>query len=71
MSSLTTEQARAYLERWELVREAEAAQLQSTQMQTKLLQLAALMQSRGIFGADPGREGTAERSASFGGGSSG
>jgi hypothetical protein len=56
MSSLTSEQARAYLERWELVRAAEAAQLQSTQMQMKLLQLAALMQSREIFGADPGRE---------------
>jgi len=56
MSSLTSEQARAYLERWELVRAAEAAQLQSTQMHTKLLQLAALMQSREIFAADPDRE---------------
>jgi len=56
VSSLTSEQARAYLERWELVRAAEAAELQRTPMQTKLLQLAAPMQSREVFGTDPGRE---------------
>jgi len=38
------------------VRAAEAAELQRTPMQTKLPQLAALMQSRGIFSADPDRE---------------
>jgi len=56
VSSLTSEQARAYLERWELVRAVEAAELQRTPMQTKLLQLAALMQARGIFSAEPDRE---------------
>jgi hypothetical protein len=53
---MTPEQARAHLERWELVRAAEAAELQRTPMGTKLAQLAALMQTRGAFGADPHRE---------------
>jgi hypothetical protein len=48
VGALTAEQARAYLERWELVRAVEAAELQRTPMQTKLLQLAALMHSRGL-----------------------
>ena len=56
MGSLTTEQVRAYLDRWKLLHEVEAAELRRTQEVTKLLQLAALMQSRGLFGADPNRE---------------
>ena len=61
MSSLTNEQARAYLERWELVREAEATELRLTPMETKLRQLAALMQSREIFAVDPDREAECRR----------
>jgi hypothetical protein len=56
MTFITPEQARGYLERWELVRQAEAAEILRTPMETKLRQLAALMQTRGAFGADPHRE---------------
>ncbi len=56
MSAITPEQARAYLERWELVREAEAVELQRTPMAMKFRQLVALMASRDAFGEDPQRE---------------
>ena len=53
---MTPEDARAYFERWELVRDAEAAELRRATIETKLQQLAALMASRHLFGADPDRE---------------
>jgi Fe-S-cluster formation regulator IscX/YfhJ len=56
MSAITREQARAYLERWALVREAEALELQHTPMAIKFRQLDALMASRDAFGDDPQRE---------------
>lgn len=56
MSSLTPQQAHAYLERWRLVGEMEAAELRRTPMETKLRQLAALMQARRVFGVEPSRE---------------
>jgi hypothetical protein len=56
MSTITPEQARAYLRRWDLVRDAEAAELQRTPMALKLCQLEALMASRDAFGDDPQRE---------------
>ena len=56
MSPMTPEQARSYVERWALVREIEAAELQRTSMETKLRQLAALMASRRLFGPEPDRE---------------
>jgi hypothetical protein len=49
-------QARAYLERWDLVRDAEAAELQRTPMAMKFRQLEALMASRDAFGDDSQRE---------------
>lgn len=56
MDSITPEQARAYMDRWALVREAENAELRRTPMETKLQQLAALMASRHIFGPELDRE---------------
>lgn len=56
MSAITPEQAMAYLRRWDLVRDAEAFELQRTPMALKLRQLEALMASRDAFGEDPQRE---------------
>lgn len=56
MNSITSEQARQYLERWKLVRQAEAEELRTTSLETKLQQLAVLMASRRLFGADRDRE---------------
>jgi hypothetical protein len=56
MSAITPEQARAYLERWDLVRDAEAVELQGTPMALKFRQLDAMMASRDAFGDDPQRE---------------
>jgi hypothetical protein len=56
MNTMTPEEARAYFKRWELVRDTEAAELRLATMETKLQQLAALMASRHLFGAEPDRE---------------
>jgi hypothetical protein len=56
MSAITPEQARAYLQRWDLVRDAEAFELQRIPMALKLRQLEALIASRDAFGDDPHRE---------------
>lgn len=36
MAAITADEARAYFDRWELIREAKAAELQRTSMDTKL-----------------------------------
>lgn len=56
MRKMTSEEARAYLARWQLVHDVEAAELRNTPMETKLTQLAALMSSRDVFGPEPDRE---------------
>ncbi len=56
MSDMTPEDARAYFNRWELVRDAETAELRRATMETKLQQLSALMASRHLFGPEPDRE---------------
>ena len=56
MDDMTPEEARAYFKRWELVREAEAAELKRATVESKIQQLAALMASRHLFGPEPGRE---------------
>ncbi len=56
MAAITPAEARAYLKRWELVREIELIELRRTSMDVKLRQLSALMASRGLFGEDPERE---------------
>ena len=56
MTGMSTAEAQAWLLRWQLVREAEAAELRRTTMATKLQQIASLMSSRDIFSADPERE---------------
>jgi len=55
MSAISPEHAKAYLERWELVRQAEAAELQRTALAVKFRQLAALVASSGLFGDEPKR----------------
>jgi len=56
MAAITPEEARAYLRRWELVREVEASELRRTPMETKLQQLGSLMASRHVVGPEPDRE---------------
>lgn len=56
MSSVTEKEARAYLERWRLVNEAENAEVRATAIATKFQQLATLMASRNLFGTDANRE---------------
>ena len=61
MAAITPAEARAYLKRWELVREIELIELRRTSMDVKLRQLSALMASRGLFGEDPERENGVQR----------
>jgi hypothetical protein len=56
VTKVTAEQARSYLARWELARDAEAAEVRLTSMETKLVQLAALMASQDAFGPEPDRD---------------
>jgi hypothetical protein len=53
---VTPDEARAYLKRWVLVQEREAAELRRTSIDIKLRQLSALMASRDLFGKEPDRE---------------
>jgi hypothetical protein len=55
MAAITPTEAKAYLQRWELVKEIELIELRRTSMAVKLGQLSALMASRNLFGADPER----------------
>ena len=56
MGAITSDEARAYFERWDLVRDAETEELRRTSMDTKLRQLESLMASRLMFGPEPDRE---------------
>lgn len=56
MRKMTPEDARAYLTRWQLLRDVEAAELRRTSMDVKLQQLAALVAARDVFGPEPERE---------------
>ena len=53
---MSAKEVQAYLARWRLVRDIEAAELRHTPMETKLQQLAALVASRAIFDPEPDRE---------------
>jgi hypothetical protein len=53
MAALNPEEARAYLARWDLVRQVEVAELRGTSLDTKLKQLEALVGSRHLFNPDP------------------
>jgi hypothetical protein len=53
---ITPAQARDYLDRWKLVKQAEAEELRTVSLETKLQQLSVLMASRGLFAADPARD---------------
>lgn len=56
MAVMTPGEAQDYIQRWKLVHEIEAAELQRTPVEAKLRQLAALMASRHLFGPDSDRE---------------
>ncbi|MBL8271558.1 hypothetical protein [Steroidobacter sp.] len=56
MASITPKDARTYLNRWDLVREAEATELRAASMDTKARQLAVLMASRDLFRRDESRD---------------
>jgi hypothetical protein len=60
VTSITPEQARAFLDRWKMVREVEAAEHRDSSMETRLRQLSALVCSRQLFDVDPDRERRAE-----------
>jgi hypothetical protein len=56
MAAITPEEARAYFNRWALVKAFEIEELRRTLPETKLRQLASLMASRELFADDPQRE---------------
>jgi hypothetical protein len=56
MAAMTPEQAEAFRERWNLVRDAELLELRRASVATKLRQVASLMASRHLFGPEPERE---------------
>jgi hypothetical protein len=56
MAKITLEEARAYTDRWAAVDAFQLEELRRTPMETKLLQLAALMASRDLFAHDTERD---------------
>jgi hypothetical protein len=56
MADITPEQAHAYLKRFELLEEMQAAELRRTSVQSRFKQLSALMSSRHAFGEEADRE---------------
>ena len=56
MATISSDDARGYFHRWELVEEARADALQRTSMDTKLQQLESLVASRQVFGPESDRE---------------
>jgi hypothetical protein len=56
MTSITPEQARAFLDRWKMVRESRADEPRERLMETRLRQLSVLVGSRELFDVDPHRE---------------
>ncbi len=56
MTTITSEQAQAFLARWKLVQQARIQELQEISLETKVRQLSTLMASRELFRPDPDRE---------------
>ncbi len=56
MVKITPEEARAYSDRWATVEAFQLEELRRTPMETKLLQLVALMASRDLFAYDAERD---------------
>jgi hypothetical protein len=56
MGAINPEEARAYADRWSMAEAFELEELRRTPMEKKLMQLCALMASRGLFADDPERE---------------
>jgi hypothetical protein len=56
VATITYDEARAYFERWELIRDLEIATLRSASMDSRLRQLESLMASRSIFASQPDRQ---------------
>ena len=56
MPPITADEARAYFERWAMIRDAQTDELRRTSMATKMRQLESLMASRLAFGPELNRE---------------
>lgn len=56
MNSMTPDQARGYLQRWKLIKRAEAEALRTCSMETKLQQLSVLVASQDLFADRPDRD---------------
>jgi hypothetical protein len=56
MATITPEEAHAYADRWAAMEAFHLKELRCTSMETKLLQLSALMASRDLFALDPERD---------------
>jgi hypothetical protein len=56
MTSITPKQARAFLDRWKMIRELGADELRDSSLETRLRQLSALVGSRQLFNVDADRE---------------
>jgi len=56
MPPITSDEARAYFERWAIVRDFETDELRRRSMESKLQQLESLMASRLVFGPERDRE---------------
>lgn len=56
MATITPDEARAYADRWAAMEAFELEELRRTSIETKLLQLAALMASRDLFAPDSARD---------------
>jgi hypothetical protein len=56
MATITPDEAHAYADRWAVMEAFELEELRRTTIETKLLQLTALMSSRDLFAHDPERE---------------
>ena len=56
MTTITSEQAQAFLARWTLIKQARIQEQQETSLETRVRQLSTLMASRDLFCPDPDRE---------------
>jgi hypothetical protein len=56
MATITPDEARAYADRWAAMEAFELEELRHTTIETKLLQLTALMASRDLFAHDSDRD---------------
>lgn len=56
MSSITSQEALNYLDRWKSVRDREVVEWRKSSMETRLRQISALISSRDLFAEDASRQ---------------